>query len=147
MITIEYYYCLNSGATAFNSICFVLETPSVYPITLPLTLVEDVLTRYEERLICAADLGYPGGNGRVLKLEHKLAGETDFEAFNLASPEKTASEGSCQLNTTISFRSLTFTRSYNSTVLRCSVYEDNSSIFPLAISEEVTLLLLESKYN
>lgn len=122
--------------------------PSVNTISMPSTLVEGVITRYSEPLICTADLGYPGGQSRILKLETKKDGEAEFHPFDLKNAEEgSPSEGSCQLSTSIMFREITFTGSYNGSVLRCSVYEDESSSPPLATSDEVPLMLLRSMYS
>ena len=94
-------------------------------------------------------MGYPNSDTRVQRIEVKLQGDVEFLPFTLKTPESPAapSEGPCTLNKAIAYRSISFPAVYNASIVRCSVYEDESSTSPLVSSAEIPIYLLPGKRN
>lgn len=131
------------------TLCYISEDPAVLVFSLPLVLIHGTPTRFAEHLTCTADMGYPGGSIRDLRIEYKLDTETVFQTFTLKAPlnsDSSTAEGPCALNKTLAYNMLTFTGAYNNSVFRCSVYESAQSTTSLVSSQELPLQLLPSKY-
>lgn len=130
----------------FIELNFFVGDASIQSFILPATIVEGSKTNDGEPLSCSAQLGYPGGSLRTIRIEQRLAGESSFQPFSLANavPTTTNSSGLCELNQTVEYKGLTFSNSYNNSVLRCSVYDSDNSQTPL-VTKEKSLYVLESE--
>ena len=108
-------------------------------------MVEDALTVYNEQFECTAELGFPDGESRVLKMELRLDSQTDFTLFSPTNAiQMMDTPGNCSITKTLSYEYVNMLSTYNNSVIRCSVFEDETSDVP-TVSKEKTIQLLSSE--
>lgn len=125
----------------------LLESPSLLRFSIPSTVREDIQLS-EEKIECEADFGFNDGGQKQLTVEYKLPGESNFQPFILGEMERETSDGPCRRNETVSYSRMSFSRHFNSSELRCSLYEISNNSSSLRIgSPSLTLYILSSEYS